>query len=64
VDDGAMTPHARPADLALLVRRIGFWAGPALALVLYVVLPAGETVAEGTLSPAGLSTLAMTSRRS
>jgi sodium-dependent dicarboxylate transporter 2/3/5 len=59
VDDGAMTPHARPADLALLVRRIGFCAGPALALVLYVVLPAGETVAEGTLSPAGLSTLAV-----
>jgi len=43
----------------LLARRIGFWAGPALALLLYVMLPASETVAEGTLSPAGRATLAV-----
>ena len=54
-----MTSHAGPAGLALLVRRIGFWAGPALALLLYVMLPAGATVAEGTLSPAGRATLAV-----
>ena len=50
---------ARPLDVAALVRRIGFWAGPAAALLLYLALPASATAGPGTLSFAGRATLAM-----
>ena len=56
--DGAVTSDAGSSDLVALVRRIGFWAGPALALLVYTALPA-EGAGPGTLSPAGRATLAM-----
>jgi sodium-dependent dicarboxylate transporter 2/3/5 len=54
----AAAPHA-PLDVALMVRRIGFWLGPALALVLYLALPVAEPGAPASLSTAGRATLAM-----
>ena len=53
--DGAGSP-----DIARVVRRIGFWAGPALALVLWLTLPVvAGTPTPGVLSAAGRATLAM-----
>ena len=58
-----MTPRApavpAPLDIAKLVRRVGFWAGPALAVVLYFALPSSEPGVPASLSPAGRTTLAM-----
>jgi sodium-dependent dicarboxylate transporter 2/3/5 len=59
VDDEAVTAGAAAGDAAALVRRIGFWAGPALALALFLWLPVSEAVTEGALSPAGRATLAV-----
>ncbi len=56
---GTPAPPAVPGDLATRVRRFGFWAGPALALALYLWLPAAAEPGPGALTPAGKATLAM-----